>query len=374
MSNYRLPSPRWFRARSSCRRRFVMLGSTVAVILALTAAFSVPGQHPVRAFPDAQDCPTTDPARNSALITQWYDVVWNQGDLTEIPALLADDVVQHVGNRADTATGGIAKAIAIVREQRFVDFPDLTVSIDDLVSDQDYVVARLTWAGTHSDDLEQYVGFDTSPTFRHVTFGGTSAFRIHCGKIVEEWVSSDLLGLLQQIGAVPLPGDTYGLISVQSAPASASGTCNPGTPASHVAVVNGLYTDVLNPHDLSAVSAFHTADTMFHGSGRTPLIGDLTQASLYAEWFQAHPNLRLTVEKTISQADRVAVIWTAAGTQVGSYTAAGNHPGTGREVTFSGITIYRLTCDRIAETWEHFNNLDLYRQIVDGSAATPPTA
>jgi predicted ester cyclase len=115
----------------------------------------------------------------------------------------------------------------------------------------------------------------------------------------------------------------------------------------------------------------HSADAAFHSGEGAPLVGLLAHTTLYAGWLQGHPDLQIAINVTVAQGDRVAVLWTATGTQVASYAAAGVVPPNGRLVTFAGITIYRIACGQIAESWEHFNNLDLYRQVIEDASATP---
>jgi len=68
------------------------------------------------------------------------------------------------------------------------------------VAEGDKVVARWTSFGTHNGD---FMGI--SPTGKQVTTSGITIFRLQDGKIVEEWSESDMLGMLQQVGALPGP-------------------------------------------------------------------------------------------------------------------------------------------------------------------------
>jgi steroid delta-isomerase-like uncharacterized protein len=77
-------------------------------------------------------------------------------------------------------------------------FPDLDRTIEDLVAEGDKVVARWTAKGTHTGDFQ-----GIAPSGRVATSSGITIFRIADGRIVEEWSESDMLGLLQQLGAIP---------------------------------------------------------------------------------------------------------------------------------------------------------------------------
>ena len=65
----------------------------------------------------------------------------------------------------------------------------------------DKVVARWTSFGTHSGEF-----MGVPATGRFLTTSGITIFRLEDGKIVEEWSESDMLGMLQQVGAIPGAG------------------------------------------------------------------------------------------------------------------------------------------------------------------------
>ena len=82
-----------------------------------------------------------------------------------------------------------------------VAFPDLTVTVEDLVAEGNKVAARWIWGGTHRGDM-----MGIPPTNKQVAATGTSIHRVAEGKIVESWFNFDALGMMQQLGVVPTPG------------------------------------------------------------------------------------------------------------------------------------------------------------------------
>lgn len=82
----------------------------------------------------------------------------------------------------------------------FSAFPDLKRPVEDLVAEDDKVVARWTSTGTHQGDF-----MGVPPTGKTITTSGITVFRLENGRIVEEWSESDMLGMLQQVGAFPAP-------------------------------------------------------------------------------------------------------------------------------------------------------------------------
>ena len=80
-------------------------------------------------------------------------------------------------------------------------FPNLRLSIDEQVAEGDRLVTRWSATGTHKVDL-----MGAAPTGKQVTFSGVACDRLDGGRVVERWEIMDQLGLLQQIGLVPTPG------------------------------------------------------------------------------------------------------------------------------------------------------------------------
>jgi steroid delta-isomerase-like uncharacterized protein len=74
-------------------------------------------------------------------------------------------------------------------------FPDLTVTIEDLIAGGDKVVVRFIGRGTHQGDLG-----GIPATGMKTEAGAIDIFHIVDGKIVEVWEISDRLGLMQQLG------------------------------------------------------------------------------------------------------------------------------------------------------------------------------
>jgi predicted ester cyclase len=81
-------------------------------------------------------------------------------------------------------------------------FPDLRIIIEDQVAEGDKVVTRWRGSGTHQGDL-----FGIAPTGNRVSLVGITINRIEGGKVAEEWQIFDALGMMQQLGAIPSPGE-----------------------------------------------------------------------------------------------------------------------------------------------------------------------
>lgn len=77
-------------------------------------------------------------------------------------------------------------------------FPDLQVTGEQLVADEDCIALAYTLTGTQQGD---FLGFP--PTGKRVKVRGVQISKFADGKLVERWGSSDQLGMLQQLGLLP---------------------------------------------------------------------------------------------------------------------------------------------------------------------------
>jgi predicted ester cyclase len=79
-------------------------------------------------------------------------------------------------------------------------FPGYWLDVDDLIAEGEQVTVRSTFHGTHKGEL-----MGIAPTGKQVSMALILIYRIAGGKIVEHWMQTDTMGLLQQLGAMPAP-------------------------------------------------------------------------------------------------------------------------------------------------------------------------
>jgi steroid delta-isomerase-like uncharacterized protein len=87
-----------------------------------------------------------------------------------------------------------------VWSQYFVAFPDLRHTVEDLFAEDDRVVLRMRIRGTHTGE---FMGLP--PTGRTIALSSINVLRCAGGKVAEQWIEYDALGMLQQLGAIPSP-------------------------------------------------------------------------------------------------------------------------------------------------------------------------
>lgn len=77
-------------------------------------------------------------------------------------------------------------------------FPDLHITIQDQIAENDLVATRYVMRGTHQGEFA-----NIPPTGRQFTVTGIEMHRFADGKLIELWNVVDLLGMLQQLGVIP---------------------------------------------------------------------------------------------------------------------------------------------------------------------------
>lgn len=131
---------------------------------------------------------------NKALIRRHFDEIWNGRWLDIAKELVAPSYHSHFPLPGQPAgIEGFVYAIRLLHAS----FPDLQITVEDLIAEGDRVVARLTAQGTH---LGTFRGIP--PTRRAVRWSGIRIFRIADERIAEHWANWDDLSLMQQLGAV----------------------------------------------------------------------------------------------------------------------------------------------------------------------------
>ena len=137
-------------------------------------------------------------AENKTIAQRFNEDVWGRGDEAALVELLDSDFVDHdalPGQSPDRE--GHRQILAAFRSA----FPDLNVTTEDIVGEGDKVVTRWTARGTHQGDL-----MGIAPTGKEVTIKGIDVLRIAEGRIVERWAQYNDLEVMQQLGAIPAPG------------------------------------------------------------------------------------------------------------------------------------------------------------------------
>lgn len=131
-------------------------------------------------------------AENKALVRRMINA-WNNGDLAAMTTYWAPGMVHH--SRGGTlGAQQVASAMGSVMQA----FPDLKMTIEDMVAEGDKVASLLTLTGTHTGEFLGIV-----PTGKKVSVSLQGLVRIDDGKVAEHWGVADGLAMLEQLSLIP---------------------------------------------------------------------------------------------------------------------------------------------------------------------------
>lgn len=129
-----------------------------------------------------------------AVVRRTIEEVWNQGKLEIIDEIFSPDLVFHDVDADFHGYEGIKQYVLGFRNA----FPDLNITIEDQIAEDDKEATRLKWTGTHKGELK-----GIPPTGSKIFGAGICIHRIVDGKIAEVWRQADNFKFLQQLGVIP---------------------------------------------------------------------------------------------------------------------------------------------------------------------------
>ncbi|MBI4788258.1 MAG: ester cyclase [Chloroflexi bacterium] len=137
--------------------------------------------------------------QNKANVKRFVEQILNTGQLDRMGEFFTPDFVDHA--RTPGYPPGIEGTKQFFGELRAA-FPDFHYTVDDSIADGDKVVQRATGHGTMKGPFQ-----GMPATGKHAMWSEIHTVRYGpSGKILEHWASIDQLGMLQQLGLAPTPG------------------------------------------------------------------------------------------------------------------------------------------------------------------------
>jgi len=140
-----------------------------------------------------------EPNGKAGVVRRIWEEIWNRGDLDVVDEVIAEHYVGHIPAMPGPVQGPEAfkQLIASYRTA----YPDVHVTVEDVIEDERRVVVRWTSHGTNTGSL-----MGMPPTGRVIEVPGISIFRLEDDKVAEEWEGFDTLAMMQQLGVVePTP-------------------------------------------------------------------------------------------------------------------------------------------------------------------------
>ncbi|MEO8971703.1 MAG: ester cyclase [Ktedonobacteraceae bacterium] len=123
--------------------------------------------------------------QNKVLIQRLFEEAFNRGEISVVDELFSPAFRDNSTPAQSPGIEGVKSYIVAVREG----FPDIQVTIEDMIAETDKIAVRTIWRGTH---LGTYEGI--APTGKRVTRTMIQLFSIVNGKIAQEWVEGIGLG------------------------------------------------------------------------------------------------------------------------------------------------------------------------------------
>ncbi len=292
-----------------------------------------------------------DPEANKIVARRFFEEMWDQRRLDLVDELITADMVGHAPTGEFTGYKGEMQTIS----GNLAAFPDLQITIDDIIAEGNKVALRTSYVGTHTGALGQI-----PPTGKPIKMTGNIIFRFEDGRVAEAWSFADMLGLMQQIGAAspprPKPQDY-----AWSAPSPATGA--PGSPEANQAIVRRFNDEVWNQRKLDALSELFAPDEIGHNPPIEYMYGPSNIEVLKQQittFLTAYPDLHAVVDDMVAEGDLVMERWTGSGTHLGELMGI---PAAGRPVAYSGATLYRFADGKIVEMWWAWDTMGMLRQI-----------
>lgn len=133
---------------------------------------------------------------NKAVLRNFYAALEAGGDVdAAIEEYVAEDFVEHEALPGMDATRETPRQMFAMMHAAF---PDLGITVHELLAEGDKVVARITFTGTHQGE---FLGVPASGNV--VAIDGIDVMQLRDGKVVAHWGVTDMAGAMAQMGAGP---------------------------------------------------------------------------------------------------------------------------------------------------------------------------
>ena len=135
-------------------------------------------------------------ADNATLVRRVFEEVINEGKFDTAKELIGPGYVNYSFPGVPPGPEGFMGVIGAF----LAAFPDMKVTVQEVIADGDRVSTRGRMTGTHKGDFQ-----GIPATGKSVDIGYIDVWRAEDGKLVENWVEMDRMGMMQQLGVIPSP-------------------------------------------------------------------------------------------------------------------------------------------------------------------------
>jgi len=133
--------------------------------------------------------------QNIATFRRVIEEGFNKGNMDALDDCFASDYLEHQFDLPPTLEG-FKGSIRYLRNT----FAEFSLTIEDMITQEDMVWMRMTGRGTHS---QEFMG--RPPTGKSFEITVVDICRFEKGKIIEHWGVPDRFHLIAQLGFLPKP-------------------------------------------------------------------------------------------------------------------------------------------------------------------------
>ncbi len=142
---------------------------------------------------------------NKEAVRRYFEEIFNRKSLAACDEIVPEDYLEHaVAPFGQSAPGRVngPDAVRETAEWLLAQFPDLHMTIEALITEEDTVAVRVRSEGTNLGTLNGVL----PPTGKHFVASQSHWFRVDGGNLVEHWATREDLPMLLQLGIVQRPG------------------------------------------------------------------------------------------------------------------------------------------------------------------------
>jgi predicted ester cyclase len=291
------------------------------------------------------------------IIRRWNEEGWSGGKYELAHEIISPNMIVH-GAGGQAIGMGPDGLIDLIKTWRTA-FPDGRMEIDDLIVEGDIVAIRNTWYGTQEAEF-----YGIPPSGKPVAVTSVGIDRVQDGLVTEGWGELDMVGMMQQMGALPVVGPgavAAGRDASWGPTASSSGGDGTGSPDENRAILR-RFVETLANADADAAGAMVDAGAFVDhspGWGTSDFASVIdVQRTLRA----AMPDVSYEVDSSnmVCEGNQVAAHSVVRGTHTGA-ALFGAEPS-GKEVVWTHSDFVRLNGGKIVERWTATDMLTLFQQ------------
>lgn len=268
---------------------------------------------------------------NKERVRRFYDEVFNNRNIHMVDEYVAESFVDHNPSPGqDPSISGLRQML----QGLYQAYPDLKVTVEQVIAEGDMVGVRFRATGTHLGELAEMPA-----TGRRASARGYDWLKLKDGVCVERWGVFDDLGMMRQLGALP------------------------GPKPDELKKGSRRYFELLSAGrgDLAAIrnELFHPQQTTFFASDDRGMPPEAFQGLLQTFW-KAFPDLHHEVVDQICEGDTIYNRLKITGTHKGEWAGV---QSTNKKIAIEAIVAHVWQDGRIIQLWGQPDLMSALRQI-----------